>query len=172
MATKKLKIGLLGCGTVGRGLLELVERNRTLLAERSGVELSVTKVLVRDPGKVRPGVDVSLLTTRPEEVVRNGCDIVVELLGGVEPAGSLVAEAIDRKKNVVTANKALLAARGVELFAAAARNGVRIGFEASVCAGIPIVRALESGLAGNRVQAIAAILNGTSNFVLTRMAEH
>jgi len=168
---RTVKLGLLGCGTVGRGLLELIDRNRALIEERAGVRFEVTKILVRDLKKERPGVDRSLLTDRAEEVVANGCDIVVELLGGIEPARTFVARAIADGKSVVTANKALLASAGAELFRAAAKTGVRIGFEASVCAGIPIIRTLESGLVGNRVDTLCGILNGTSNFILTRMTE-
>jgi homoserine dehydrogenase len=168
--TKKLSIGLLGCGTVGRGLVELVTRNRKLIAERAGVEIGVSKILVRDLKKDR-GVDRSLLTDRPEDVIENGCDVVVELIGGLEPARSFLAQAIERKKDVVTANKALLALSGTELFRAASSSGVRLGFEASVCGGIPIIRAISSGLVGNRIEAICGIVNGTCNYILTRMAE-
>ena len=167
----KKRIALLGCGTVGRGLVELVKRNRPLIAERSGVDLEITKILVRDLAKERAGVDRALLTDRPEEAAANGADIVVEVIGGVEPARTLVLAALDAGRPVVTANKALLAACGVELFRRAAERGVPIGFEASVGGGIPIVRALSSGLAGNRIERICGILNGTSNYILTRMAE-
>ncbi len=168
--SKKLKVGLLGCGTVGRGLVDLIRRNRRLIAERSGVEIEVSKILVRDLTKDR-GVDRALLTDRPEEVIRNGCDVVVELIGGLEPARSFLTQAIEQKKDVVTANKALLALSGAELFRAAAASGVRVGFEASVCGGIPIIRAIASGLVGNRIEAICGIVNGTCNYILTRMAE-
>lgn len=168
---KKRTIALLGCGTVGRGLVELIQKNKTLIAERSGVELSISKILVRDLKKDRGTVDRRLLTDKPEEVVSNGADVVVEVIGGLEPARSLIFQAIESGKNVVTANKALLAHSGAELFRAAGARNVRIGFEASVCGGIPIVRALSSGLVGNRISAICGIVNGTCNYILTRMAE-
>ncbi len=168
---KTRTIALLGCGTVGCGLVELIRRNRSLIAERSGVDLEISKILVRDLAKNRGDVDRALLTDRPEEAVANGADVVVEVIGGLEPARSLVLGAIDAGKHVVTANKALLADCGPELFRRAAERNVRIGFEASVGGGIPIVRALSSGLAGNRIERICGILNGTCNYILTRMAE-
>ena len=168
---KTRTVALLGCGTVGRGVVELIERNRSLIAKRSGVDLEISRILVRDLAKERGIVDRSLLTDRPEEAVANGADVVVEVIGGLEPARTLVLEAIDAGKHVVTANKALLAECGPELFRRAAERNVRIGFEASVGGGIPIVRALSSGLAGNRIERIAGILNGTCNYILTRMAE-
>ena len=171
MPGKQLSIGLLGCGTVGRGLVELVTRNRELLRERAGVEVGISKILVRDQKKERPGVDPRLVTTDPEKVLQNGCDMVVELVGGVEPARTFIQQAIVGRKHVVTANKALLAADGFNLQQAAAQQRVRFGFEASVCGGIPIVRALKSGLVGNQIQSLAGILNGTCNYILTRMEE-
>ncbi len=171
MTDKTVKIGLLGCGTVGSGLVELINKNRTLVRERSGVDLKITKVLVRDLAKPRPGVDRALLTNNPDDVLKNGCDLVVELIGGLEPAGRFIAEAIESKKSVVTANKALLAQGGTDLFRAAANRGVRLGFEASVCGGIPIIRALQSGLVGNHISELCGILNGTCNYILTQMAE-
>jgi len=169
MNTKR--IALLGCGTVGRGLVELIGKNRALIAERTGVDLEISKILVRDLTKDRGPVDRALLTDRPEEAVANGADVVVEVIGGIEPARSFLERAIESGKHVVTANKALLAESGADLFRRAAARHVRIGFEASVCGGIPIVRALSSGLAGNRIERICGIVNGTCNFILTRMAE-
>ncbi len=171
MAGKQLNIGLLGCGTVGRGLMELLDKNRTLIRDRSGVELHISQVLVRDLKKERPGVNNALLTTCPQKVIENGCDMVVELVGGIEPARSFIHRALAGRKHVVTANKALLAADGFNLLRAAALQNVRFGFEASVCGGIPIVRALRSGLVGNEIQSLSGILNGTCNYILTRMAD-
>jgi homoserine dehydrogenase len=170
MATK-LKIGLLGCGTVGRGLVELVQKNDSLIRQRSGVELSITRILVRDLAKERPGVDRTLLTVQPEKVLKNGCDLVVELVGGIEPARSFIQESLAGGKHVVTANKALLALDGFGLMKTAETNNLRLGFEASVCGGIPIIRALRNGLVGNNIQSISGILNGTSNYILTRMTD-
>jgi homoserine dehydrogenase len=171
MATRKLKIGLLGCGTVGRGLVELVGRNDALIRQRSGVELRITKILVRDLDKERQGVDHALLTTQPDKVLNNGCDLVVELVGGIEPARSFIERSLARGKHVVTANKALLALDGFSLMKTAEEQNVRLGFEASVCGGIPIIRALRDGLVGNNIQRLSGILNGTCNYILTRMTE-
>ena len=166
-----LRIGLLGCGTVGRGFVELVGRERERIRARRGIDLQITRILIRDAGKERPGVDRRLLTTRAIDVLDGDCDLVVELVGGVECAGAYVRRALHNGRNVVTANKALLAASGAELFAVAARDGLEIGFEASVCGGVPIVRALQRGLAGDSIQTISGILNGTCNYILTRMDE-
>src|SRR5215472_10679820 len=172
MATRKLKIGLLGCGTVGGGLVELVHKNRSLIRQRAGVELSISKILVRDPLKERPeAVDRNLLTTQPEKVINNGCDMVVELVGGIEPPRGFIERSLARGKHVVTANKVLLAIDGFSLMKAAEIQKVRLGFEASVCGGIPIIRALRNGLVGNQIHSLTGILNGTSNYILTRMAE-
>lgn len=168
---RKLKIGLLGCGTVGRGLVELVGRNDALVRQRSGVELRITKILVRDLDKERHGVDRALLTSDPDKVLNNGCDLVVELVGGIEPARSFIERSLSRGKHVVTANKALLALDGFSLMKAAELQKVRLGFEASVCGGIPIIRALRDGLVGNNIQRLSGILNGTCNYILTCMTE-
>ena len=168
---RQYKIGLLGCGTVGRGLVELVHRNRSLIRERSGVDLTFTRILVRNLDRERPGVDRSLLTIYPEKVINNGCDIVVELVGGLEPARGFIRSALAQRKHVVTANKALLAVDGSKLMTAAAKQGVQFGFEASVCAGIPIIHALQNGLVGNKINSITGILNGTCNYILTRMED-
>ena len=172
---RRISIGLLGCGTVGRGFVELVGRERERIRAREGVDLQIRKILVRDGKKRRPNINPSLFTTSAVDVLDcdsdGGCDIVVELVGGVHCAGAYVRRAIDNGRNVVTANKALLAECGHELFDAAARQQVRIGFEASVCGAIPIVRALTRGLAGDRVREISGILNGTCNYILTRMEQ-
>ena len=109
---RQYKIGLLGCGTVGRGLVELVNRNRSLIRERSGIDLSITKILVRDLERPRPGVDRTLLTIDPEKVISNGCNIVVELIGGIEPAQAFIEGALTRHKPEVTANNTLMAKSG------------------------------------------------------------
>jgi homoserine dehydrogenase len=170
-AATTIRIGLLGCGTVGGGLVRLVAQERDRIRARFGVELEIVRILVRDPGKERPGVDSTLLTTSAIEVIDGDCDLVVEVIGGVHCAGTFVRRALARGRPVVTANKALLAVSGGELFAAAARHGVEIGFEASVCGGVPVIGALRRGLAGDSIETIRAILNGTSNYVLCRMEE-
>jgi homoserine dehydrogenase len=172
MVTRKLKVGLLGCGTVGGGLVELVHKNSSLIRQRAGVELSISKILVRDPLKERvDAVDRNLLTTQPDKVINNGCDLVVELVGGIEPARGFIQRSLARGKHVVTANKALLAVDGFSLMKAAEIQNVRLGFEASVCGGIPIIRALRNGLVGNQIHSLTGILNGTCNYILTRMTE-
>ena len=126
---------------------------------------------MRDAAKPRPGINPALFTTSAIDVLDDGCDIIVELVGGVHAAGAFVRRALRTGHHVVTANKALLADSGRELFAAARTHGVRIGFEASVCGGIPIVGALRRGLAGDRIESISGILNGTCNYILTRMEQ-
>jgi homoserine dehydrogenase len=168
---RRVTIGLLGCGTVGGGFVRLVEQERERIRSRFGVDLEIGRILVRDLGKERPGIDRDLLTTCALDVLESDCDLVVEVVGGVHSAGTFVRRAIARGRHVVTANKALLAASGRELFEAAAWNGVEIGFEASVCGGVPVIGALRRGLAGDSIESITGVLNGTSNYVLCRMAE-
>lgn len=168
---RRVRIGLLGCGTVGGGFVRLVDRERARIRARFGVELAIGRILVRDLAKERPGVDRDLLTTCALDVIDADCDLVVEVVGGVHTAGTFVRRAIARGRHVVTANKALLAASGNELFDAAARSGVQLGFEASVCGGVPVIGALRRGLAGDSIESISGVLNGTSNYVLCRMAE-
>jgi homoserine dehydrogenase len=166
-----VRIGLLGCGTVGGGFVQLVERERARIGARYGVDLRIARILVRDIEKERPGVDRALLTTAPLDVLDRDLDLVVEVIGGVHCAATFVRRAIGQGRHVVTANKALLAANGRDLFAEAARKRVAIGFEASVCGGVPVIGALRRGLAGDSIESIRGILNGTSNYVLCRLAE-
>ncbi|MDQ6799202.1 MAG: homoserine dehydrogenase [Acidobacteriota bacterium] len=167
---REVTIGLLGCGTVGQGFMHLMDRERDRIRARDGVDLRVRRILVRDTDKPRPGIDRKLLTTNAIDVI-DDCDLLVELIGGVHSAGAYVRRALRSGRDVVTANKALLAESGRELFSTAAASGARIGFEASVCAGIPIIRAIERGLAGDSIESITGILNGTCNYILTRMEE-
>lgn len=164
-------VGLLGLGNVGGGLIELVRRNSAVIAERSGVEIRIKRALVRDTTRPRP-VHREFLTTRPEEILDDPeIDVVVEVMGGIEPARKLLLQAIERGKSVVTANKAVLALYGDEIFQAASDRRCRIGFEASVCGGIPIIRALTEGLVANRIEQLCGIVNGTTNYILTKMHE-
>jgi homoserine dehydrogenase len=168
---KPIKVGLLGLGTVGRGTYNVLKRNQEEITRRAGRGIEVAAVAVRDVAKARAVVGPDMpLTSSAEDVVRRpDIDIVVELIGGYEPARTLVLEAIARGKHVVTANKALLAQHGNEIFEAARAQGVMVAFEAAVAGGIPIIKALREGLTANRIEWIAGIINGTSNFILSEM---
>jgi homoserine dehydrogenase len=168
---KRIKVSLLGCGTVGQGFVTLLERERSRIAERFGVLIDIDRILVRVPSRIRPGVDRSLITTSAIDVIDRDADIVVELIGGVHTAGAFVRRAIDHGRHVVTANKALLATAGAELFRAAAGAGVTIGFEASVCGAVPVITTLQRSVAGDSVESIRGIVNGTCNFILSRMED-
>lgn len=167
-----IRVGLLGCGTVGTGLLRILAENREDIVARLGADIAVTRILVRDRDRVRdPAVPRELLTTNPDDVFASDAEIIVEVLGGYEPARSLVLRALASGRHVVTANKALLARHGAEIFRAADEASCDVSFEASVGGGIPIIRTLREGLAGDRVEAVRAIINGTSNFMLTAMSQ-
>jgi homoserine dehydrogenase len=170
---RTLRVGLLGCGTVGTAVTRLLHDHREDIARRAGCRLKVSKVAVRDPSKRRDvPVHPSAFTADPMEVVDDpDIDIVCELMGGSEPAGSLILAAFDRDKPVVTANKELLSTRGRELFDASDAKGLDLYFEAAVGGGIPLVRPLKESLTGERLTSIIGIVNGTTNYVLTRMSE-
>ncbi|MBI4373864.1 MAG: homoserine dehydrogenase, partial [Deltaproteobacteria bacterium] len=170
---KTVKIGLLGLGTVGSGVYKLLTERGLFLEERLGTRFEIKKILVRDSKKVRKvAVPASLLTTNPEEVLADEeISIVVELIGGVEPAHAYVVKALKSGKKVVTANKSLLAQKGDEVFRLAREKKIPLGFEASVAGGIPILKAIQEGFVGNRIQEIYGIINGTSNYVLSEMTE-
>ena len=166
-----IKVGLLGLGVVGGGTYKVLARNAQEIARRAGRKIEVTRVAVRDVAKARKllGADI-LVGTDPHEVVRDpSLDIVVELIGGDTLARELVLEAIAQGKHVVTANKDLLAIYGTEIFAAASARGVMVAFEAAVAGGIPIIKAIREGLTANRIEWVAGIINGTTNFILSEM---
>jgi homoserine dehydrogenase len=168
-----LKVGLLGFGTVGAGAARILVENADLIQERIGRRLTLKRVVDLDIETPR-GVDLppEILSTRVEDVLDDPeIEVVIQLVGGIEPARTLALKAIERGKHVVTANKALLADAWEELFSAASEKGVEIYFEGSVGGGIPIIRALREGLAANRIQTIYGIINGTSNYILSRMTE-
>ena len=169
---KEIQVGLIGLGTVGCGLAKVLEDNRDMLAERLGIPLRLKKVVDIDLERPRPvTLSSEVLSTQVEDILGDeAIKIVVELIGGMEPAKTFLLQAMKRGKHVVTANKALLAVHGSELFAAAHENRVSIAFEAAVGGGIPLVRALREGLVANRIGHIYGILNGTANYILTRMA--
>jgi len=171
MTLQPIKIGLLGLGTVGSGTFNVLKRNQNEIRRRAGRGIEIAVAGVRNAAKARKVVgDAVPITTDLMAVVRQpDVDIVVELIGGDEPARSLVMEAIGRGKHVVTANKALLARHGNEIFEAARAKGVMVAFEGAVAGGIPIIKALREGLSANRIEWIAGIINGTSNFILSEM---
>jgi homoserine dehydrogenase len=171
MSIEPIKIGLLGLGTVGSGAFHVLRRNQHEIVRRAGRGIEIAAVGVRDAAKARAivGDAVPIATDLAQVVRRSEIDIVVELIGGDEPARTLVLEAIGRGKHVVTANKALLARHGNEIFEAASAKGVMVAFEGAVAGGIPIIKALREGLSANRIEWIAGIINGTSNFILSEM---
>jgi homoserine dehydrogenase len=173
MSERVMKVGMLGCGNVGAAVIRLLDEHRDDIARRAGCRLEVAKVAVRDPAKPRDvPLDPSRFVTDPLEVIDDpDVDIVCELLGGVEPAGTLIKGAFDRDKPVVTANKELLATRGRELFDASDAKGLDLYFEAAVGGGIPLIRPLKESLAGERLRRVMGIVNGTTNFILTKMSE-
>jgi homoserine dehydrogenase len=168
---KAIRLGLLGCGTVGGGVIQLLHDNASYLAETVGAPLEVACVLVRDTAKERvPQLDRALVTTDPEVVLGDASiDVFVEVMGGVEPTRRYVERALDGKRGVVTANKMLLALHGPDLLDRAVKNGVDLAFEGSVGGGIPVIRVLRDALASDWVIRLEGIVNGTCNFVLTRM---
>ena len=168
-----VRLGLLGCGTVGGALVHLLAEEADDIEARTGLRLEVTRVAVRDPGRDRSlPLRPEVFTADPAEVVASpDVDLVVEVMGGVEPALGLVREALSKGKPVVTANKELLAAHGAELFAAADAAGVDLLFEAAVAGGIPFVRPLRESLLGEPIDRVMGIVNGTTNYILTRMTE-
>lgn len=169
---KPVKIGLLGLGTVGQGVANILKRNAVEIERRTGRSVKVTHAAVRNLGKAEAlalGIDI---TTDADALVNNpDIDIICEAIGGDDPALRLLHKAIENGKHVITANKALIAVHGNELFEAAHKHGVSVAFESSVAGGIPIIKALREGLAANQIQWLAGIINGTGNFILTEMAE-
>ncbi|MGZ8288855.1 MAG: homoserine dehydrogenase [Telluria sp.] len=170
---KPIKVGLIGLGVVGAGTYRVLERNAEEIRRRAGRAIEISMVAVRNParadGVVREGcevvTDANLVVNHPD------IDIVVELIGGYDTARELIMKAIANGKHVVTANKALLALHGNEIFAAAQEKGVMVAFEAAVAGGIPIIKALREGLTANRIESIAGIINGTTNFILSEMRD-
>jgi len=165
-----VKVGLLGLGTVGGGTCRVLARNAEEISRRAGREISISQAAVRNLDRPNPtGVP---LITDPRAIINDPeVEVVVELIGGYEPARTLVLQAIANGKHVVTANKALIALHGNEIFQAAHERGVMVAFEAAVSGGIPIIKAIREGLAGNRLDWVVGIINGTSNFILSEMRE-
>lgn len=166
----ELQIGVLGAGTVGSQVIRILSEQAEDFAARAGARMRVSSILVRDLGAERDeAIDRDLLTTDPNEAIL-GKDIVVELIGGIEPARTLVLSALDKGISVVTGNKALLAAHGPELYSAAAASGADLYYEAAVAGAVPVVYGLRESLAGDRITKVVGIVNGTTNFILDAMA--
>ncbi len=166
-----VRVGIIGFGTVGSGTVKVLLENSELIKKRTGLDIEITRIadldIKRDRGIRLPE---GILTTNASDIIEDpDIDIVVELIGGIRPAKDFILRAIRNKKHVVTANKALLAEEGEEIFQEAKRNGVMLGFEASVAGGIPIIKVIREGLVGNKFLSIYGIINGTSNYILTRM---
>jgi homoserine dehydrogenase len=170
---KPIQVGVMGLGTVGSGVFHVLQRNQEEIKRRAGRGIEVTMVSRRNTALAQAVVgDKAQVVADAREIIRNpDIDIVVELIGGYTLAKELVLEAIAAGKHVVTANKALLAVHGTEIFAAASAKGVMVAFEAAVAGGIPIIKALREGLTANRIQWIAGIINGTTNFILSEMRD-
>ena len=168
-----VKVGLLGLGTVGGGTFNVLKRNAEEITRRAGRGIEISHAAAREynPASV-PGIEaISVCADAFDLVEKPGIDIIVELIGGYEPARELVLRAIANGKHVVTANKALIATHGNEIFAAAQEKGVMVAFEAAVAGGIPIIKAIREGLAANRIEWLTGIINGTGNFILTEMRD-
>ena len=169
---KVIRAALLGYGTVGSGVYALESRLKDEIVKKTGAALEIKKILVRSLGKKREGADPSLFTDRWEDILNDPeIGIVIELMGGIEPARTYVTEALKAGKNVVTANKDLLAEHGGELLDLAVEHGCDLLFEAAVAGAVPIVRALKQSLAGAEITEVSGIVNGTTNYILTKMSE-
>jgi len=171
-AHKNIHIGMLGCGVVGGQVAALLEKNNAELSTRAGAKLVLKKIAVRDIKSAREGVNPALLTTDAQSVINDPeIDIVIEVMGGIDPARELILAAINNGKSVVTANKALLATHGADLFTAADNKGVDLYYEAAVAGAIPIIRPMRESLVGDQITRVMGIVNGTTNYILTKMDE-
>jgi len=173
VSSRNIRIGLVGCGVVGTGVLDILHAHAGTIEKRLGARLVVEQIAVRNLNRKRAEiVPTELLTDDPLAVARNpNVDIVVEVMGGIEPAEQVLREALERGKHVVTANKALLAQRGREIFALARKYKRVVGFEASVCGAIPLIEGIARGLSGCDIKKVQGIVNGTTNYILYRMLE-
>ncbi|MDP2768864.1 MAG: homoserine dehydrogenase, partial [Giesbergeria sp.] len=173
VAMRPLRVGLIGIGTVGAGTLRVLARNQALIAGRAGRGIEVVVVAARNLARAGAvvGADIALTNDPMQVATHPKVDVVVEAAGGTGPAREWVLAAIAAGKHVVTANKALLAVHGSEIFAAARARGVAVAYEGAVAVSIPIVKALREGLTANRIEWVAGIINGTTNFILSKMRD-
>lgn len=170
---REIQVGLLGFGTVGTGVLRIIQQHQEDLVHQTGCNLQVKKVLVQSVEKPRAlELNGNLMTTNPEEILFDpDIDIIIEVMGGIDLARGFIAQALEQRKHVITANKDLMAIHGAELLTLASQNGCDLFYEASVAGGIPILRALVEGFSSDRVKKMMGILNGTTNYMLTRMSK-
>ena len=168
-----VQIGMIGFGNVGQGLYRLLEKNRTLIEAKVGAQIRIKRIMVKDSAKPRDvATPEGMLTTRYEDILNDPeIDVVLELMGGLEPARTYLLDAMKKGKHIVTANKAVLSVHWDEIIATARQNKVDIYFEAAVCGGIPVIQAINDGLAANNITSIYGIVNGTTNFILQKMTE-
>lgn len=170
---KTIQIGIIGFGTVGSGTAQVLLEQSKRISQRTGFQIRLKTVLERSPWQLPPEFADVIVTCEPEDLFNDpDIDIIVELIGGIEPARTFILKAMEHGKHVVTANKALLSECGMEIFKTAAKNNVEIGFEGSVAGGIPVIKTLKEGLVANRIVSIMGILNGTANYILTQMTDH
>jgi homoserine dehydrogenase len=168
---RPVRIGLLGCGTVGQAFVRTISGQGETIARASGRRLEIGPILVRDTSKPRDGIDLRQLTTDPQDVLRDPTvDLIVEVMGGVEPTGAYLRQALQAGLPVVTANKQLLSRHGAELLALAQSSGTELRFEASACAGIPVIKVLRESLLAAEIFAVTGIVNGTTNYILSEMS--
>ncbi|MGB1803592.1 MAG: homoserine dehydrogenase, partial [Miltoncostaeaceae bacterium] len=165
-----VRIGMLGCGTVGQGVVRILHETAGTIERATGHRLEITRVLVRDAQADRPGLDPSVLTTDVEDILGDDrIDVIIEVMGGVDPTHEWLVRALGHGTSVVTANKQLLARFGPELLAAAEEGGSEIRFEASVCAAIPVIKVLRESLLAAEIESVMGIVNGTTNYILSEM---
>ncbi|MCX5695374.1 MAG: homoserine dehydrogenase, partial [Candidatus Omnitrophica bacterium] len=171
---KRINVGLVGFGNVGSGVVKILRERKALLVEKTGLDINIKKIAdLNISSRRNVSVNKELLTRDVKEIINDPqIDILVELIGGIHPAKEFILEALRKGKNVVTANKALLAQAGQELFTEATDRGKNIYFEASVGAGIPIIKSLREGLVANRFNSIFGIVNGTSNYIVSSMSKY
>ncbi len=172
VANRIINLAILGCGTVGGNVYKLIERQQEMFEQKIGCQIKVKKILVKDLAEEKEGINRDLLTEDVQEILSDeSIDIVLEMMGGIQPAKDYILQALKAKKHVVTANKDVLAMYGEELFDVAAENQLDLKMESVVAGGIPVIAPLLKSLAGNEIEEVIGIVNGTSNFILTRMAE-